>query len=68
MNTAFNPVGWINDDVVDKLESGARLEGDEAAAWVACQFSNATNNHYPADGMLGRTLIGSRYRLTVEKI
>lgn len=68
MNKAFNAKGWIDPAIDDKLEAGGKLEGDEATAWLACSFSNATKNNYPAVALLDRANLDGLYRVTVEKI
>lgn len=58
----------MKEGIFEKLEQNGRLDGDEALAFVACAFSNATNNNYPPEAMLKRTVLGVKYRVIVEAI
>jgi hypothetical protein len=68
MNKAFDNEGWIKQSIANKIKKiGDELKGDEASAFLACMFSNATNNNYEALDLLDRIDI-NQYEITIKKI
>jgi hypothetical protein len=49
----------------DKLNATGKLEGEEATAYVAGAFSNATHNNYSALQLFERVYVD--FKITLEK-
>lgn len=57
--------GWPVDAIFDKYENGQELKGQEALAFLAAQFSNATHGNYEAELLLER--ISTNFTITIKK-
>ena len=55
-----------NERLDDKFKAEGKLVGDEAAAFLAGHFSNATHNNYSARLLFDRALFG--FKIAVEKL